>query len=212
MSDFSLEGALNQKILPAIIFDTEESVLPVAETLLRAGLYIMEIPFRTGVAEKAIIAIRKRFPEMYVGAGTLLSAGQVQTAVNSGAQFGLSPAFNQTVCNEAKHLHLPFIPGVMTPSEIEFANELGYTILKLFPAEQAGGTGFLKAIQGPYEQLAVKFIPMGGVSIDNIKPYLELKNVIAVGGSWMVTKQLMATKDYKKIEKNVIEALQKTQG
>jgi 2-dehydro-3-deoxyphosphogluconate aldolase/(4S)-4-hydroxy-2-oxoglutarate aldolase len=210
MSDFSLATALDQKILPAITFEAEEHVLPVAETLLTAGLRIMEIPFRTGITEKAIAAIRHTFPEMYVGAGTVLETGQLTRAVNAGAQFGLSPGFNQSVCNEAKRIGFPFIPGVMTPSEIEVAHQLGYTILKLFPAEQIGGISFLKAIHGPYRQLPVKFIPMGGVSIDNMVEYLKLKNVIAVGGSWMATKELMAAKNYKAIENNVFEALQKT--
>jgi 2-dehydro-3-deoxyphosphogluconate aldolase/(4S)-4-hydroxy-2-oxoglutarate aldolase len=209
MNGFSLAEALSQKILPAITFDTEEHVLPVAEALLKAGLRVMEIPFRTAIAEKAIAALRKTFPEMYVGAGTLLTTGQLTKAVDAGAQFGLSPGFNQTVCNESKRIGFPFIPGVMTPSEIEFANELGYPILKLFPAGQIGAMSFLKAMQGPYEQLNVQFIPMGGVSIDNMSGYLALKNVIAVGGSWIATKELMEAKNYQAIENNVTEALHK---
>ena len=209
MSDFSLVGTLQQKILPAVTFYAEEDVLPVAEAFLEGGLRVMEIPFRTAIAEKAIAAIRKKFPEMNVGAGTLLNASQLQKAYNTGALFGLSPALNQTVINEAKRVNLPFIPGVMTPSEIELANELGFSIHKLFPAEQIGSISFLKAMLGPYEQLNLQFIPMGGVRIDNMAEYLKLKNVIAVGGSWMATKELMAAKNYKAIRNNVADALQK---
>jgi len=210
MNEFSLTEALKQKILPAITFDAVDNALPVAEAFLKAGLHVIEIPFRTKVAEQSIGVIRKAFPELNVGAGTLLTNIQVQKAMDAGAHFGLSPGYNSTVCNEAKRLGLPFIPGVMTPSEIESAHEVGFTIQKLFPVEQLGGVSFLKAMQGPYEQLNVKFIPMGGVNLDNMTDYLKLKNVIAVGGSWMVSKELMMNSNYKAIENNVADALAKT--
>lgn len=207
MKGFLLAAALKQKILPAITFDAVENVLPVAEALLKGGLQVMEIPFRTMVAERAVSLIRKEFPEMNVGAGTLLNIVQLHKAVDAGAQFGLSPGFNQTVCDEVKFIGFPFIPGVMTPSEIELASEQGYDIQKLFPAEQLGGVSFLKALQGPYDQLKIKFIPMGGVNMENITAYVKLKNVIAVGGSWLATKELMAAKNYKTINSNVVAAL-----
>src|SRR5664279_3630921 len=203
MPDFSLSIALAKKILPAVTFDSEENVMPVAATFLKAGLSLMEIPFRTGVAEKAITLIRNNFPGMYIGAGTLLSTDQLHKAINAGAHFGLSPGLNQTVCKEAKRLGFPFIPGVMTPSDIERAGELGYTIQKIFPAEQLGGVSFLKALQGPYEQLGIQFIPMGGVNIKNMGAYLQLKNVIAIGGSWFASKELIAAKNFKAIENNI---------
>ena len=207
MKEFSLAKALEQKILPAITFDAIENALPVAEALLKAGLNVMEIPFRTAVAEESVSVIRKEFPEMNVGAGTILNIAQLHKAINAGAQFGLSPGFNQTVCNEVKFTGFPFIPGVMTASEMELANEQGYKIQKLFPAEQLGGISFLKAMLGPYDQLKIKFIPMGGVNMENIAAYVKLKNVIAVGGSWIATKELMAAKNYKAIKNNVAAAL-----
>ena len=152
MNDF-LVKALQQKILPAINIEDTEHVLPVTEAFLNAGLNVMEIQFRTQQAATAIEMIRKNFPEMNIGAGTLLSIEQLHNAINAGAKFGLSPSLNKTICNEAKQLSFPFIPGVMTPSEIEFAHELDFTILKLFPAAQLGGAAFLKAMLGPYEQL-----------------------------------------------------------
>jgi 2-dehydro-3-deoxyphosphogluconate aldolase/(4S)-4-hydroxy-2-oxoglutarate aldolase len=206
---FSLQQALQQKILPAITFWNESDALPVAETFLNAGLPVMEITFRTDVAQHAIHAIRKRFPGICVGAGSLLTTEQVHKAIDAGAQFGLSPGLSQ-VCREAADLGFPFIPGVMTPSEIENANSLGYPIQKLFPAEPMGGISYLKAMLGPYEQLNIQFIPMGGVNLNNMHAYLQLKNVIAVGGSWLATNELMSAKNYKAIEQNIAAALLRT--
>jgi 2-dehydro-3-deoxyphosphogluconate aldolase/(4S)-4-hydroxy-2-oxoglutarate aldolase len=207
MESSFLQKILQQKILPAVTVENAEHALPVAEAFLRAGLYVMEITFRTDAAVVAVSAIQKNFPEMHIGAGTLLNSFQLKKAIDSGAQFGLSSGLNVQVCTEARQLDFPFIPGVMTPSEIEQAYELGYSIQKLFPAEQVGGTSFLKALLGPYDQLNIQFIPMGGVCISNMKDYLTLKNVIAVGGSWLASKELMDTRNYKAIEANVAAAL-----
>lgn len=202
-----LPTALQQKILPAITFHSAEHALPVAEALLTAGLNVMEVPLRTGEALEAIETIRKYYPDMYIGAGTILNAGQLQSAINAGAQFGLAPGLNQKVCEGAISAAFPFIPGVMTPSDIELAYELGYTIVKLFPAGQVGGMGYLKAMQGPYGQLGMQFIPMGGVNLQNMAGYLALKNVIAVGGSWLAAKELMDKGNYTQIKYNVTDAL-----
>ena len=207
MALFDLKNALKQKILPAINIEDAAHALPVAEALLKAGLNVMEIQFRTDVAAASIKLIRKNFPELNIGAGTLLRIEQLQNAIDAGAQFGLSPSLNKTICNKAKQLAFPFIPGVMTPSEIELAHELGYTILKLFPAAQIGGASFLKALHGPYKQLNVQFIPMGGVNASNITDYLQLKNVIALGGSWLASNELISTKNFTAIYNNVVEAI-----
>jgi 2-dehydro-3-deoxyphosphogluconate aldolase/(4S)-4-hydroxy-2-oxoglutarate aldolase len=207
MIQADLKKILQQKILPAINIEDAEHVLPVTEKLLHAGLNVMEIQFRTQNAAAAIEAVRRNFPEMNIGAGTLLSVEQLNTAIDAGAQFGLSPSLNKTICNKAKQLEFSFIPGVMTPSEIEFAHELGYTVLKLFPAAQLGGAAFLKAMLGPYEQLNVQFIPMGGVNQKNMLEYLKLKNVIALGGSWLATKELISNKNFTAIYNNVVEAM-----
>jgi len=202
-----LKEVLKQRILPAVNIESADHALPVAEALLKAGLNVMEIQFRTAFAVQAIAAIRKNFPEMNIGAGTLLSVDQLKSAMNAGAQFGLSPSLNKTICEEANLINFPFIPGVMTPSDIEFAHELDYHILKLFPATQLGGASFLKAMLGPYQQLNVQFIPMGGVNINNMKEYMQLKNVIAVGGSWLVTKELQLTRNYAAIHNHAVDAL-----
>ena len=211
MNDLLVQ-ALQQKILPAVVFYDEDSILPVTESFLNAGLNVMEIPFRTSVSVHAISRIRKEFPEMVVGAGTILNTNSLKDAVNAGAQFGLSSSLNSKVCSKANQIRFPFIPGVMTPSEIESAHELGYKIQKLFPAAQLGGASFLKAMLGPYEQLNLQFIPMGGVNLSNINDYLQLKNVIAVGGTWLVTKEMMIKKEYKVIETIVREALRHING
>jgi len=204
-----LNTALQQKILPAVTFSSVEEALPVAEAMLAGGLHVMEVPFRTRVAADAISIIRKEFPDMYIGAGTLLSVKQLKQAVDAGAQFGLAPGFNPSVCKSAIKRNFPFIPGVMTPSEIELAAEMDFKILKLFPAAQLDGIQFLKALQSPYDQLQMQFIPMGGVSLNNMNGYLQLKNVIAVGGSWLATTECIAERQFDKITANVIEALLK---
>jgi 2-dehydro-3-deoxyphosphogluconate aldolase/(4S)-4-hydroxy-2-oxoglutarate aldolase len=211
MANDLLNTALQQKILPAVTFLSAGEALPVAEAILKGGLYVMEITFRTSAAAEAINLIRKNLPEMYVGAGTLLSGIQIKQAVEAGAQFGLAPGFNPSVCNNAIKNNLPFIPGVMTPSEIERAAEMGFDILKLFPAAQLDGIGFLKALSEPYLQLQTKFIPMGGVSVHNMNEYLQQKNVIAVGGSWLAKGDLISEKKFDKITELVREALLRIQ-
>src|SRR4030095_291694 len=180
MENNLLIKVLQQKILPAVSFSSADDVLPVAEAILKGGLQVMEIPFRTGVAAEAIRMIRNTFPEIYIGAGTLLTLAQSPLAMDAGAQFGLAPGFNPSICRYAIDHNFPFIPGVMTPSEIELAAEMNFKILKLFPAAQLDGIGFLKALEATYEQLQTQFIPMGGVSLKNMLEYLRLKNVIAV--------------------------------
>jgi 2-dehydro-3-deoxyphosphogluconate aldolase/(4S)-4-hydroxy-2-oxoglutarate aldolase len=211
MKNNLLTTALEQKILPAVTISSAEEALPVAEALLKGGLYVMEVPFRTGVAAAAIHMIRKNFPEMFIGAGTLLTVGQIKQAVDAGAQFGLAPGFNPSICMHAVDNLFPFIPGVMTPSEIELAAEMGFDILKLFPAAQLDGIHFLKALQDPYVELPLHFIPMGGVSLNNMREYLQLKNVIAVGGSWLANRELITAKQFHKITERVKEALSITQ-
>jgi 2-dehydro-3-deoxyphosphogluconate aldolase/(4S)-4-hydroxy-2-oxoglutarate aldolase len=177
--------------------------------ILKGGLDVMEVPFRTKVAAESIKLICNTFPEMKIGAGTILTPAQVAEAKKAGAQFGLAPGFNPAVVKEAIKNDFPFIPGVMTPSEVELALELGCKILKLFPASQVGGIAMLNALIGPYGYTGVKFIPMGGVTLDNLNEFLSLKNVEAVGGSWLATKSLIEKKAFDVIEQNVKDALDK---
>ena len=203
-----LHIALQQKILPAVTFTSAAEVLQVTEALYRGGLRVMEVTFRTGVAAEAIQMIRKEFPDIYIGAATLLSTAQVREAIEAGAQFGLAPGFNPAICDYTIKNNFPFIPGVMTPSEAEVAAEKGFTILKLFPAAQIGGQAFLKALYQVYTQMQIQFIPMGGVSLQNMQEYLQQKNVIAVGGSWLASRDLISSGQFSRITEQVTEALQ----
>ena len=181
-----LHIALQQKILPAVTFNSPDEVLPVSEALYKGGLRVMEVTFRTGVAAEAIQMIRKKYPDLYVGAATLLSTAQVREAMEAGAQFGLAPGFNPVVCDYTINNNFPFVPGVMTPSEIELAAEKGFTILKLFPAAQIGGPAFLRALQQVYTQWQLQFIPMGGVSLQNMQrlPAYKKMSLLSAGHGW----------------------------
>lgn len=202
-----MEHFFKYGILPAITIEDESKAVKVAKAVIKGGLNVMEIPFRTKNAVTSIKFITAVYPELQVGAGTILTPEQVVQAKESGAAFGLSPGFNPIVVKEAIKNELPFIPGIMTPSGVEQAMELGCMVLKLFPASQVGGTKMLKALLGPYGHTGVKFIPMGGVFIQNMKNYLSMENVLAIGGSWMATKQLIAESDYDMISKNIKEAI-----
>ncbi|HEY4153855.1 MAG TPA: bifunctional 4-hydroxy-2-oxoglutarate aldolase/2-dehydro-3-deoxy-phosphogluconate aldolase [Puia sp.] len=204
-----LSSFLTKQILPAVTLQKEEDALPVAEAMMKGGLEIMEITFRTDIAARAIRRISTEYPEMIVGAGTILNTSQLQMAIDSGARFALSPAFNAPVCTEAKRLDFPFIPGIMTPTEMEAAYGLDYRILKLFPSEQIGGIAFLKSLSGPYGHLGIQFIPMGGVTLQNMDGFLKIPGVIAIGGSWLASQELIAEKNYPAITENVRRALQK---
>ena len=180
-------------IVPVVVLDREEDAVPLAEALLAGGLDVMEITFRTAAAEGALKRIASAFPEILLGAGTLLDADQVKRARAAGAVFGLAPGLNpSTVAAAAAAEGLAFSPGVMTPGEVEQALALGCKLLKFFPAEAAGGTAMLKSLAGPYAHTGVRFIPTGGIGPKNLQDYLKLPIVAAIGGSWMVEKSLVA--------------------
>lgn len=203
----ALKKALSKKILPVIVFNDADDALYVAEAFLKSGLNIMEVPMRTTAAPQAIENIRKHFPEMYLGAGTLLTQELLQQAINAGAQFGLSAGLNLSICEEVNRLNFPFIPGIMTPSEIDLAVMNGFQIQKIFPVNMIGGAAYIKSVQEPYEQLGVQFIPMGGVNASNMHNYLQLQTVMAVGGSWVAPKEIIIQKNFAAIEALVTEAL-----
>ena len=198
----------DQKILPAITFHDLNHVAPVCEALSRAGITTMEIAVRTDIAFDAIKMIRNQFPGLTIGAGTILSILQLRAAIDAGAMFGLSPSLNINVVKEAVRHGFSFIPGVMTPSEIESACESGCKVQKLFPASAIGGISFLKAMHGPYAHLNLMFIPMGGVNLHNMNDYLQLANVIAVGGSWLVPDASVKARNFSIIEQNAVDALE----
>lgn len=193
--------------MPAITFEKEEEVCPVTEALLAGGLDNMEITFRTPIAAKAIERVRKHFPEMKVGAGTILSVEQVNEAHQAGALFGVAPGLNAGVVQAAAKKSFPFIPGIITSSELETALGLGCRTVKLFPCDLGGGTALIKALQGPYAHTGVKFIPMGGINLSNLHQYMAFEIVLAAGGSWIADRGTIAQKEYAKIKENVRQSM-----
>jgi len=201
-----------KKLMPAVVIDQADLALPLAETLLAAGLNVIEITFRTAAAEEAIRSIAKRLPEMQVGAGTLLTVEQVNRANDAGATFGVAPGLSDAVVRAGQARGMAMIPGVATATEISLGLELGCKLLKFFPADACGGVKTLKALGGAFGHTGVRFMPTGGIDAKNLRDYLALPIVAAVGGSWMVEKSLIATKNWKQIDLLTREALAAANG
>ena len=202
-----LERLGRKRLVPVVVLEKETDAVPLAEALLMAGLDIMEVTFRTAAAEGAIKRIAARFPDMLLGAGTVLDPDQARRAAGAGATFAVAPGLNPDVVAAARVAGLEMIPGVMTPSDIEHALAFGCKIQKFFPAEAAGGVTMLKALEGPYAHTGLRFIPTGGISLLNMHTYLDRTSVAAVGGSWMVDKKLIAAGDWAQIGKLTQAAL-----
>lgn len=201
---------LNQNpIIPVIVIEDAEAAKPLAEALLAGGLNIIEITFRTQAAPKAITEIVNAFPEMRVGAGTVVTPEQAKLAIESGSQFGLAPGTDPDTIRYFQDRKVPFIPGIMSPSDLQTAYKAGCKQLKFFPAGAAGGPKLLKAIAAPYSNLGVRFCPTGGVSLDNMNDYLGLKEVFAIGGSWLATPAQIKAKEWGHITEQVKAALEK---
>jgi 2-dehydro-3-deoxyphosphogluconate aldolase/(4S)-4-hydroxy-2-oxoglutarate aldolase len=188
-----------KRVVPVVVIDRAEDAVPLAEALQQGGLDIVEVTLRTPAAEESIRSIRRTFPAMLVGAGTVLETDQVKRAVDAGAQFGVAPGLNPDVVNASRRAGLPFIPGAMTPSDVETALALGCKLQKFFPAEIAGGLNMLKALAGPYDHTGVKFIPLGGVSAATAPAYLALPIVAAIGGSWIAERKLIVAHKWSTI-------------
>ena len=202
-----LEPVLQKRLLPAVIIEQADLAIPLCEALLAGGLNVVEVTFRTAAAEEAIRNIARRFPQMLLGAGTLLTADQVSRARDAGATFGVAPGLSETVLRHAQLCGLSLIPGVVTPTEISQALELGCQVLKFFPAEASGGIKMLQALGGAFGHTGVRFVPTGGIDSKNLRDYLALPVVAAVGGSWMVDKKLIAARNWQSIETLAREAV-----
>jgi len=201
------ESFLRQRLICVAVIDQPDDAVPLAEALLAGGLNVMEVTFRTAGAADAISRIRDRVPRISIGAGTLLSAEQVKQAAGAGAQFGVSPDLNESVLAEAERRELPFFPGVMTPTEVGHALEIGCKHLKFFPAEAAGGVAMVKALAGPFSHTGVKFVPTGGLNAANLANYLAVPQVAAIGGSWMAERKLVKEEAWARITALTAEAL-----
>jgi 2-dehydro-3-deoxyphosphogluconate aldolase/(4S)-4-hydroxy-2-oxoglutarate aldolase len=188
-----------QRIICVVVISHADQAVPLAEALAAGGLENIEVTFRTDSAAESITRIRKALPRAVVGAGTLLTADNVKQAVDAGAQFGVSPGLSEAVSKAAHETQMPLFPGVVTPTEIIRAMELGWSHLKFFPAETFGGVNALKALGGPFGHTGIKFIPTGGITLATLPNYLALSQVAAVGGSWMADPKLMAEKQWGKI-------------
>ena len=181
-------------IIPVIALDHVEDAAPLAKALCDGGLPCAEVTFRTAAAEESIRIMSEQFPEMLVGAGTVLTTEQVDRAVNAGAKFIVSPGLNPKVVKYCVDKGIPVTPGCSNPSDVEVAIELGLEVVKFFPAEAAGGLNMIKSMAAPYTKM--KFMPTGGINAKNLTNYLDFKKIIACGGSWMVNKDMIAAKDW----------------
>lgn len=202
-------------VIPVIAIDSADSALPLADALLEGGLPVAEITFRTAAAAEVIARISKDRPAMILGAGTVLTAENLGRACDAGAKFGVAPGLNPDVVAEAAHRGLPFIPGVITPTEIEQALGMGLKLMKFFPSEAFGGLKVIKALAAPYAHAGVRFMPTGGVTTANLSDYLAEKSVACVGGTWIASREAIAEKKWAQIRDNckaAIEIVKKARG
>jgi 2-dehydro-3-deoxyphosphogluconate aldolase / (4S)-4-hydroxy-2-oxoglutarate aldolase len=195
------------RIVPVVVLDRVQDAAPLAQALLAGGLPMAEVTFRTAAAEESI-RIMSELPELTVGAGTVLTPDQVQQAVDAGAKFVVSPGFSASVVAACRERNVPVISGVATATEIQMALDEGLDTVKLFPAEAVGGLATLRALSAPFP--GVRFVPTGGITQDSAVGYLANPAVVAVGGSWMVTPQLIASGDFAEVTRRAAAAVELT--
>jgi len=198
----------NSGVIAVLVIDDAKDAIPLAHALLQGGIDIMELTLRTPAAIDALLAVKESVPEMMLGIGTVLTQDQVEEAARAGAAFAVAPGLNPKIVKKAQELSLPFSPGIVTPSDIEAACELNCSILKFFPAESSGGLEYFNSISAPYAHLGLKYIPLGGLSQDNFRQYLENPHVLAVGGSWIARREMINKNDWGTITDNAKKASQ----
>ena len=191
-------------VVPVLTIDQLDHAVPLAQALTSGGLRVLEVTLRTPVALQAIEAMRKAVPEAVVGVGTLASRNDFLRAGDAGAQFGVSPGLTQTLAEAAREARFPLLPGIMTPSELIAGMSWGFDTFKLFPAQQAGGIGMLKALGAPFPD--IRFCPTGGITRASAPDFLALFNVMCVGGSWIVPADKLQARDWKSIEQRARDA------
>ena len=185
-------------VMPVIALDRLSDAVPLARALVRGGIRLLEVTLRTPVALDCVRAIRAEVPEAVVGVGTIVTPADLEESIEAGAAFGVSPGASAALLRAAAASPLPFVPGVMTPSDVINAIDAGFHTMKLFPAAQAGGLEMLKALGGPFPH--ARFCPTGGVTLQSAPALLALKNVVCVGGSWLTPSALIANGDWAAIE------------
>lgn len=204
MLDVMQQVAL-RKVVPVVKLDRVEDAKPLAEALCQGGLPVAEVTFRTDAAEESIRIMRNSFPDMLVGAGTVVNLEQAKRALDAGATFIVSPGFSTKVTEFAIDNQIPVFPGTCTPTEVMLAMEYGLKVVKFFPAKQYGGLDTIKALEAPFPTM--KFMPTGGINAGNIKEFLAFDKIIACGGSWMVKDSFVKEGNFAEIVKLTKEAV-----
>lgn len=210
MTSESMQKIFDLKLVPLVVLDDATDAVPMAKALVEGGIPVAEVTFRTDAAADVIRAMAEQVPEILVGAGTVHTVAQAQTAVEAGAKFIVTPGFQPDVVRWCVEHQVDIVPGTAVPSDIEQAISFGLSVCKFFPAEAYGGVKTLKALKGPYAD--IRFMPTGGVSLDNMNDYLALSNVVAVGGSFMTPSAAVKAKDWAKVTEACRTALTKVQG
>lgn len=191
-------------VVPVVVLEDAKDAVPLATALVEGGLPCAEVTFRTEAAEESIRLMTEQFPEMLVGAGTVLTVEQVDAAVRTGAKFIVSPGFDVEIVDYCLKNEIPVFPGCISPSEVAQAVKRGLKVVKFFPAEPAGGISMIKAMAAPYTGL--KFMPTGGINAKNLGEYLSCDKIVCCGGSWMVKGELVKTGEFNKIRQLTEEA------
>ena len=210
MTSESMQKIFDLKLVPLVVLDDATDAVPMAKALVEGGIPVAEVTFRTDAAADVIRAMAEQVPEILVGAGTVHTVAQAQTAVEAGAKFIVTPGFQPDVVRWCVEHQVDIVPGTAVPSDIEQAISFGLSVCKFFPAEAYGGVKTLKALKGPYAD--IRYMPTGGVSLDNMNDYLALSNVAAVGGSFMTPSAAVKAKDWAKVTEACRTALTKVQG
>ena len=206
MKDIDMQLQITELgLIPVVVLNDANDAEPLAKALIEGGLPCAEVTFRTDAAQDGIRIISEEYPDMLVGAGTVLTIDQVERAVWAGAKFIVSPGFDPEIVDYCLKKEIPVFPGCITPSEIAQAVKRGLRTVKFFPAAQSGGVGMINALAAPY--VGLKFMPTGGVNPKNLSEYLSCKSVIACGGSWMVKGELVRAGEFDKIKEMTKEAV-----
>jgi len=201
-----LQRIENCGVIAVLVIDQPEHAVPLARALMACGIDVMELTLRTPAAVEALRVVREQVPEMLAGVGTVLNPSQLEEVVDAGAAFGGAPGLNVKVVQRACELGLPFAPGIVTPSEIELAVDLGCRELKFFPAEPSGGIKYLRSMYAPYAHLGLQFFPLGGLNATNMASYLFDASVPAIGGSWLAPRKLILEQNWSAVIDHATEA------
>ena len=204
-SDFKLNSLSEDGIVAVVTINDIEDSNYLCDALISGGVKTIELTLRTKNVLNIMEHISKTFSDISIGAGTILSIAQLNSSIQSGALFGVAPGLDLDVVKKAQELKFPFAPGICTPSDIQMAIKCGCTILKFFPAEYSGGIKYLESIAAPYIQNKLKFIPLGGINMNNAVKYLKSESILAIGGSWIAKSSLIQTKNWKEIQNRALE-------